>query len=157
MPLARVLLLSLVALLGAVAPAVAAMPANTGAPSISGAARKGQTLTRDAGTWTGTGTLTYTQRWQRCDATGAECVNLPATGATYTLIAPDVGAAMRVVVTATNPDGVASATSAATVPVSGTLSADDVGQRIAVKVTATNAAGKASAESAPTAAVAGVR
>ena len=109
------------ALLLAPVAARAAAPANTTPPAIGGSAREGQTLTRDPGTWSGATPITYTQRWQRCDATGAECVTLPSTGATYPLLAADVGSTLRVVVTATNADGVATATSAATAVVTGTV------------------------------------
>lgn len=102
------------------AAALAAAPGNTVPPSISGSAREGQTLTRETGSWSGTAPITFTQRWQRCDATGGECVNLPATGPGYALVAADVGSTMRVVVTATNADGIATATSPATAVVTGT-------------------------------------
>jgi hypothetical protein len=45
--------------------------------------------------------------WQRCDSTGASCAEIAgATSATYSVVAPDdVGQRLRVIVTATNPDG----------------------------------------------------
>ena len=90
-------------------------PAPTGAPSISGTPREGNTLTADDGTWTGSGPLTMTRQWQRCDADGANCVDIPgATGQTYDLVGDDVGKTIRVVVTAAGPGGTGTATSPAT-------------------------------------------
>ncbi|HEX5617208.1 MAG TPA: hypothetical protein VFX51_02240, partial [Solirubrobacteraceae bacterium] len=86
----------------------AAPPRNTAAPSVSGAAKLGATLTAAAGDWTPAG-ADYAYAWQRdgTDIAGA-------TGLTYTLQAADVGRTVRVKVTATNVDGSAVATSAAT-------------------------------------------
>ncbi len=88
-------------------------PFNLTAPSISGTAQDGLALTLNQGSWDGTPTLTYAQQWRRCDAAGANCVNIAgATGATYTLVPADVGSTIRAVVTATNAAG---STGAATV------------------------------------------
>ena len=82
---------------------------NTGAPAISGTPGAGSTLTADPGDWQGTPTITYTYRWQRCDAAGANCVDIAgATGSTYDLTAADVGHTIRVVVVATNDAGASS-------------------------------------------------
>ena len=75
-------------------------------PAAGGAAHDGDTLSADPGSWNGTGTLTYTYQWQRCDANGADCHDIPgATASTYTPVAADVGGTVRVVVTATNDAG----------------------------------------------------
>jgi hypothetical protein len=89
----------------------AAVPANTAVPVVSGTATNGQTLTSTTGTWSGTpGSFTY--QWQRCDASGANCVNIAgATGSTYTLADADVGKRPRATVTSTNSAGSASASS----------------------------------------------
>ena len=93
-------------------------PKNTVAPTISGTPQVGQTLTATPGTWTGSPS-TFTYRWQRCDPTGANCADLPAaTGQTYVLTDPDVGSTIRVVVSAQNALGTATATSAPTAVVS---------------------------------------
>ena len=89
---------------------------NTSGPSIGGIARDGSTLTANPGSWDGTPTITYEYQWQRCDASGNNCVDIPgSTGSTYTLGPDDVGSTIRVVVTAVNGAGSSSpATSAAT-------------------------------------------
>jgi len=90
-------------------------PTPTSAPSISGTARDGQALTAGAGQWAGTEPLVYAYQWQRCSVSGSECANLEgATGPTYTLGHGDVGATLRVAVTASNPGGSRSANSAVT-------------------------------------------
>ncbi len=96
----------------------AAPPLNTALPSISGATTDGADLTADDGTWTGTPVISLTRQWQRCDAGGSNCSDIAgATAATHTLVPGDVGHTLRVVVTATNAGGSASATSAATAAV----------------------------------------
>jgi hypothetical protein len=97
-------------------------PRNTALPTISGTLSLGQTLAASQGMWSGTTPITYTYQWQQCDDTGASCTAEPAgTGATYIIVGNNVGNTMRVVVTATNSDGSATATSAATMKISGTL------------------------------------
>jgi hypothetical protein len=89
-----------------------APPANTVAPVIAGTAQEGQTLNANQGTWTGTQPMTFTQQWRRCDTNGGACVDIAgATGAIYTIATADVGHVLRVIVTATNSAGVASAAS----------------------------------------------
>jgi hypothetical protein len=89
--------------------------ATSDGPSISGPAQQGQTLTAETGTWTGTGPITYTYQWQRCDENGQNCVAIPgATGPTYTPTADDVGRTIVVVVTGTNTDGSSSSQSSPT-------------------------------------------
>ncbi|MET0603657.1 MAG: RHS repeat-associated core domain-containing protein [Baekduia sp.] len=99
----------------ATAVVIAAAPVSTAVPTISGTAKDGQTLTSTTGTWTGTTPLTYGRQWRRCDAAGANCVDISgATATTYVVAAADVGKTLRVVLTATNAAGSASATSAQT-------------------------------------------
>ena len=98
---------------------VGAEPPGTGGPgttppSVSGSSQEGSTLTADPGTWSGTGPFTFTYEWQRCDAAGTNCSVIGgATDSTYDLVPADVGSTIRVVVTATNAGGGASANSAA--------------------------------------------
>jgi RHS repeat-associated protein len=78
-------------------------PANSAPPSVSGAARDGQTLTADKGTWAGTTPIAYAYQWQRCDATGASCADIAgATSTSYTVSSSDVGNTLRVSVNASN-------------------------------------------------------
>jgi hypothetical protein len=71
-------------------------------------------LTAGTGTWAGSPT-SFAFQWQRCNAGGTSCADVVgATTGTYVLSAADAGATIRVVVTATNTAGSASAASAAT-------------------------------------------
>ena len=92
----------------------AAPPVNTALPVITGSPQAGQTLTSSNGTWTN-GPTAYTRQWRRCNSAGTSCANIAgATGASYVLAGADAGSTLRVVVTATNAGGSASATSAQT-------------------------------------------
>ncbi len=82
---------------------IASAPLNTVVPTIAGTTTAGQTLTADAGTWTGTPTPTFTYQWRRCDAAGNSCADIvSATASTYVLAVADIGATIRVAVTGTN-------------------------------------------------------
>jgi hypothetical protein len=97
-----------------VAGASAAAPQNTAVPTIAGTAREGQTLTASDGTWSNSPT-SFSFQWQRCGSDGTGCGDITgATSKTYVAVIGDVGHTLRVVVTATNADGKASANSAAT-------------------------------------------
>ena len=98
----------------AAAPTVA--PTNVGEPSISGTTRVGQVLRTTRGTWTGTGPITYSYRWFRCDGRGApdasDCRRITnAADNTYVLKEADAGFRIRSQVIAKNVDGSARATS----------------------------------------------
>src|SRR6266566_1432667 len=85
---------------------VATTPSDQALPVISGTAQESQHLSAAAGTWSGTPPISYAYQWQRCDAAGDGCVDLPsATGTTYTPTAADVGDTLRVFVTASNGAG----------------------------------------------------
>ena len=91
-----------------------ARPENIDPPTISGEAQVGQILTSSVGTWSGSPTK-FAYRWQRCDATGLNCVAIAkATHATYTLTPDDLGATDALVVTATGAGGATSAHAAPT-------------------------------------------
>jgi hypothetical protein len=93
----------------------AGAPQNSAPPTVSGTPTEGQTLVGVDGTWAGTGPITYTYAWSRCDATGAACVAITgATAKTYALVAADVGKTLRLSVTAKNALGSATETSAPT-------------------------------------------
>ncbi len=90
-------------------------PADITAPTIAGPAREGGTLTADRGEWEGTAPISYAYQWQRCDEHGEGCTDIEgASEATYAAVSSDVGAKLRVRVTASNSVGSASVTSAAT-------------------------------------------
>jgi subtilisin family serine protease len=90
-------------------------PANAAPPTVTGTARSGESLTASPGSWSGAPTG-FAYQWQRCEALGANCGAIAgATATTYLLGEADVGHALRVVVTASNPSGKPqSATSAQT-------------------------------------------
>jgi hypothetical protein len=95
-----------------------AAPTNSSPPTISGSATDGQTLTVNAGTWSGSSPIEPTYQWRRCDWAGANCADITAaTATTYTLTAADVGHTIRVRETATNAYGQSSVDSAATAAV----------------------------------------
>jgi hypothetical protein len=84
-------------------------------PSISGSALEGSTLTTSDGSWTGSTPITYAYVWLRCPSTGtvADCTEIPdATDARYLASVDDVDQRLRARVTATNPFGSLTATSA---------------------------------------------
>ncbi len=88
-------------------------PSNNSLPSIRGVAQRGNTLSSTTGAWAGTGN-TFTLQWQRSADSGTTWTNITgATGALYTMQAPDEGDVMRLVVTAANPDGSVTAASPA--------------------------------------------
>jgi uncharacterized repeat protein (TIGR01451 family) len=121
-------------------------PTNTAAPSVSGTPRVGEVLSAQPGTWSGTPTPTITYQWQRCDT--SSCANVSgATNTTYTLASADLGASMRVVVTATNGAGAATATASASGPVlAGKVEAT---QSKVYTLPADSVVGNASADSVP--------
>ena len=99
----------------ATGPVDAAAPVNTAAPTITGSARRTSVMTAAIGTWTGAGN-TYAFQWQRDPGNGF--ADIPgATTANYTLTTADLGATVRIEVTATNADGSVVAVSAASDPV----------------------------------------
>jgi len=106
------LIIALLAAAGVLAGvASAAVPANTAKPTISGTEKSGSILTASNGTWSNSPT-SYAYQWRRCATDGTACGDITgATSKTYTLTTGDVHHALRVVVTAKNADGSASATS----------------------------------------------
>jgi hypothetical protein len=102
------------AVVGSGLAAATAKPSNSTAPKVIGAARVGQVLTGDRGTWTNSPT-SYAYSWLRCNTGGGGCDAIGgANGTTYTLAAADDGHTVRFRVTATNADGSTTATSAPT-------------------------------------------
>ena len=83
-------------------------------PQVTGTTRDGQTLTETVGTFSGS-SATVTHQWQRCDTGGGSCTPIAgAIGETYLQASVDVGHTIRVVDTATNTAGQATAISAPT-------------------------------------------
>jgi hypothetical protein len=94
---------------------VTTVPVNTALPTVTGTAQPGAVLTASAGSWLNSPT-NYALQWQR--TAGADWASVPgATGANYVPASADAGAALRVLVTATNDDGSAVVASAPTAPV----------------------------------------
>jgi hypothetical protein len=119
---------------------VAAAPVNSAVPVISGQAAQGQTLTTSNGSWTNTPT-SYVYQWQDC--TSSVCANISgATSSSYTVQSSDVGDAIDVVVTATNPMGFGSATSAKTSAVVAVPSPAPVSNTAAPTITGTATVGQ---------------
>ncbi len=92
-------------------------PVSLTVPVVTGMPVQGQTLTSDSGTWSEVATYAY--QWQRCDASGANCVDIDgATQSTYLVGADDAGATLRVMVTANARFGTVQAPSAVTAAIS---------------------------------------
>jgi hypothetical protein len=85
-------------------------PVSTAPPAVTGTPQQGQMLTASPGTFNTAAAFTYA--WQRCDPAGAACADIVgATAPTYVVPTEDVGATIRVVVSATNRFGTASSQS----------------------------------------------
>jgi hypothetical protein len=75
---------------------------NVTAPAVTGEALNGRTLTANRGRWAG-GPTQHAYQWSRCDAAGANCVDIAgAVGATYLIAPEDVGSTLRVRVRGSN-------------------------------------------------------
>jgi hypothetical protein len=95
-------------------------PAAQSGPTIQGTATKGSRLTSDPGIWTGDPQPALAYQWQRCDAAGQSCAAIAgATATTYTVQAADAGSKIRLVITAGNAAGSATAASQPTSVVPG--------------------------------------
>ncbi|HTA36635.1 MAG TPA: Ig-like domain repeat protein, partial [Solirubrobacteraceae bacterium] len=113
-------------------------PTSAAAPSISGHLLAGQTLKSNPGTWAGPGPITYAYQWQRCDSAGESCAEIEgATSSSYALSGEDVGATVRVAVTATNGAGATEADS----PVSAAVAADTLSNLAVARITGSPEAG----------------
>lgn len=80
-----------------------AAPAYDRIAGISGAARAGEALRADPGTWLGAPAPDVAVRWQRCSPSCDDIAG--ATGPSYVLTAADVGATVRAMVRASNAVG----------------------------------------------------
>jgi hypothetical protein len=91
-------------------PATLVGPTVVAGPTVSGAAGVGRQLTASPGTWSGLGPVSFAYQWYRCDVTGAHCMLIRgATGATYTLVARDLGKTLGLALRATDSSGTATA------------------------------------------------
>jgi hypothetical protein len=93
----------------------AALPDNTASPSVSGTAQQGRVLTAEVGSWTPKPTR-YSYQWQRDTGSGWSNIS-GATGQTYTPGVADLDATLQVIVSATDANGTAPATSSPTAAV----------------------------------------
>jgi serine protease AprX len=83
------------------APVTARRPVATAPPSILGTTEEGQTLQAANGSWEGTQPYEFAYQWERCEPSGDSCVNIyRATESSYVLTRKDVGATIRLAVTA---------------------------------------------------------
>ena len=78
-------------------------PLNEGRPRITGLAREGDVLAASSGFWRSVAPLAFAYQWARCDRAGQNCADVAgANRAEHRLGTGDVGATMRVAVTAAN-------------------------------------------------------
>jgi hypothetical protein len=92
-------------------PALAAAPTTTSPPTIEGKFQVNETVTAGNGTWNNSPTA-YAYQWQRCGSGGGACADIAgATEKSYKLTTAEVGRTVRVLVTASNADGKATANS----------------------------------------------
>ena len=99
----------------AIVAAAGTAPAMTSPPRVTGKAEEGTRLSTGNGSWNGTTPLTFHYGWERCDATGSNCVTIAAPNSSrYTLTTADIGHTVRSAVTASNTAGASTAYSAAT-------------------------------------------
>jgi hypothetical protein len=97
-----------------------AAPKNTSPPTISGTPKVGQALSASPGSWSGSPT-SFAYQWQDCNVDAVVCTNISgATGQTYGVRLSDLGFRIRVVVTAKNAKGSATAAAAPTAVVTPT-------------------------------------
>ncbi|HEY4412885.1 MAG TPA: hypothetical protein VGN06_07795 [Gaiellaceae bacterium] len=109
----------------------AAGPTNRVLPSVVGAAQAGSHIVGLDGTWSGSGTVTYSYRWDRCDGVGANCAAVASvTRPTYQLTSADVGKTLGFIVTAKDKDGSTKAYASLIGPVAAASSLGNIGRPI---------------------------
>jgi hypothetical protein len=121
--IARILAMALsaiagVSMAGGVATAVAepasGPPLVSSLPSLKGSATDGKKLKATRGVWSGAKPIAYSYGWQLCSQAGDECTTIASARAgSYPLVSADIGHTLRALVTASNPQGAATATSLA--------------------------------------------
>lgn len=106
-------------------------PIATAAPALSGPAVLGETLTATNGKWIGFPPIDFTRQWERL--VGSDWVAIPgAMDSSYALTGDDVGTQVRIVVTAVNEDGSATAQSDPSGVVAATLASSARTKPVAV-------------------------
>jgi hypothetical protein len=117
---------------------VATPPVSQGAPTIIGTPRRGTVLTATIGSWLNAPS-SYAIQWQR--GANGTWSDVPGAAALSYYVAPgDVGAALRVLVTASNADGAAVAASAPTATMTDPLAAPTVQRARSVRIRLRNGA-----------------
>jgi len=102
-------------------------------PSIYGTVETEGILVADPGIWSGSGPVTYTYQWERCNYRG-ECAPIEnEVGPIYIPTSIDIGSSLRVEVTATNPLGSRTALSAPTVVLAAGEASVEAAQEIALQ------------------------
>ena len=100
----------------ATSPLIGFAPVNTSAPEVTGSPVVGVAITATVGTWDGNPTPDLSYQWQRCpswsDLLRCAAIVLNANSISYTPLAADAGAFLRIKVTASNMSGTAVAYSA---------------------------------------------
>jgi hypothetical protein len=87
-------------------------PVSMSSPAIFGTPKEGATLTAVPGSWSASPAPTFSFGWLRCERGSGLCLPISgADGPNYVLRAEDGGRELRAVVTASNPAGIATATS----------------------------------------------
>ena len=102
---------------GVVAALSAQAPHNTVPPSVTGSPMPGRPVGATSGTWTGTAPIHVSYRWRLCSPAGGDCLDTGHTSRTYKPSSGDLTRTLRVLVTARNGSGYASALSAPSGPV----------------------------------------
>jgi len=96
---------------GVVAALSAQAPHSTTPPAITGSPIVGRAVTATPGTWTGTG-VRFSYQWRLCSSTGGDCADTNRGTRLYKVAPGDFNHTLRVLVTAKNGGGSASALSA---------------------------------------------
>ena len=86
------------------------VPVATSPPTVTGTPREGETLTATTGSWSGS-PISYAYQWQRSQDGASWTAIQGATGSTYVLASGEIGAVVRVSVTASNAGGSGTASS----------------------------------------------
>jgi len=99
-------------------------PAMSAGPKVAGSPTEGSRLVASPGSWDGTGTITYTYQWFRCDTMGAHCKPLVGvTERTRLVGSNDVGRTLSLRVRATDSRGTTTAYASLVGPIAGVPSA----------------------------------